>query len=126
MHLRHHYVSDQQVNIFRMLLDKLYGVHRSMRRKDRVAQIFENHLTEVQDRFIVFDQQDGFRACPALAGCLLRRDLSGFSLEPRQVDSKCGSFPRFACNINKTVVLFDDAVDGGQSQSGSLAHVLWW
>ncbi len=41
VHLRHHHVGDQQVNIFRMFLGKMYGVYRSMRCKDRAAQIFE-------------------------------------------------------------------------------------
>ena len=124
VHLRHHHVRDQQVKISRMLLGKMDGVYWSMRRKHRVTQVFENHLAEVQDRFIVLDQQDGFRACRALAGHLPRGDLCGFSLEPRQVDFKRGPFPRFAGNINKTVVLFDDAVNGGQSQPGSLAQFL--
>ena len=61
VHLRHHHIRDQQLDVSRMLLDKMSGTSRCRRCKDLVAKVFENHFAQVQDRFIVFDQQDGFR-----------------------------------------------------------------
>src|SRR5512145_2006973 len=42
----------------------------------------------------------------------------------RHIDFKGGSPPRLAINVDVTVILFHNAVDRGQSQSGSLSNVL--
>ncbi len=55
--------------------------------------------------------------------CLLRRGFGGLHAVCRQIEPERGALPWFAFDVHETAVLPDNTIDGGQSQTGALAHV---
>jgi len=73
----------------------------------------------------IFNQQNRLRAADTY--CVWDRCLRRFQglRADGQVHTERAAFAKFAVNIDEAVVLLDDAVDGGQAESGSLADFLF-
>ena len=67
----------------------------------------------VKDRFIIFDQNDGLRACRG-SPATLRMRLHAIRLEPGQINLEVAPCPCSAFSVYKTIVLFNNAVSSGK------------
>src|SRR5262249_9166038 len=110
--------------------DQINGVAVSFEDVDRLLPIFcRQHavsetlqylLGRVAQVVVVFRDENAFRS-PAHGEYGLFFSYVGRTVAKRQVNAEGRSQARRAVHVNEALVLLDDAVDGGQSQTGAAA-----
>ena len=89
--------------------------------QDTIAKAFEEQTGDRAQGLFIFDQQDGFVAAGRLG---LRRPVvqsRAGTFQGREVDSECGADANLTGHLDPTLVLLDNAIDGGEAQTGAFA-----
>src|SRR5258708_23447489 len=96
----------------------------AFRYEDGIALGGECRACKLADGCVILDEEDGFRS-PLIDRlvCLNRWRHAGF-LDAREIDLEGCAFAGLAVNPNVAAALLDDAVDGGEAQSGPAAASL--
>ena len=121
-HFRHHYVRHEQLNAFRVFTHYLESISGVGSRYDFVSQLIEKSCGESEQRFLVFYKQNGLRSSGCFGQLGFNMGDCCLRLELRQVDPEGCSLAWFAIDVDETVVLLDDTIDGGQPESRSLSQ----
>ncbi len=116
-------IGQQQVDPAVVVLGQGQGFFGGISDQGLVAQSGEHSAGEFEYRGLVLDHQDGLSpAGDRLLPFIFSGGAAG-TVMPGQVDLEGRAFLFFAVDIDEAVVLFDDAVDCGQAQSGPFAHL---
>src|SRR5665647_2276429 len=111
------------MNFARVFLGKIQGMTGEIGGQHRISEFFQNLPGKVQDRCFVFDDEDDFTVPDGedLFGAFLSGFARRFSMAGK-VDFEGSALSRFTVDVDETVILLDDAIDGGKSQTRALAH----
>ena len=121
---RHDHVGEQQRDAFVMRVPGGEGFESIACLEDFVAIFFQAALDDGAHGRFVLDEENGFR--PTGHGALIgaRVACGRGAARGRQVDLEGRALPELALHFDPALMLFDDAVNGGESQTGALAKFL--
>ena len=124
VHLRHHHIGDQQVNVARMLFDQTYRLLRCIGEQTPYTPTFEDHLAEFQIAFSSSTISTVSVPSGVVSAALSTRVSADAGTVARKIDFESRSLPRLAVYVDETFVLPDNAVHRGQTQTGALPYAL--
>ena len=124
VHLGHHHIGHEQLDLPGVLPGEFEGLSRRVRRQNPVAQTFEHGLAHLQQGRFILNQQDGLRTATGTLCLFLRRGRRRRAGGARQIEREGGPRKGGASDVDHAVVLSDDAVDRGQAQADPLAEFL--
>ena len=107
-----------------MLFPEIERLNSRDGQQHRITAALQEIADEQAHGLFVFHDQDDFIATRQIVSdrrCFLFR-MNVFG--GRQVDAKRRSFVHLTVNFDPAVVLFDNGINGGESQAGSLAGFL--
>src|SRR5215469_10882390 len=102
----------------------LFGVLRVQRRNYLIASFAQNRLDQLTQRFLVFDEQDSFRAALRPSRGWRERSFLDQFVHAWQVNLERAAFPRFAVNPDIAAALFHNAVYGRKAKTRAAAAFL--
>ena len=120
----HDQIRKQQVNLFFALAPDLEGSCPGFGLQHTVPVPRQHAANQLADRRFILNHQDSFGA--AARGLLVRLilgNLGDFTAQGYE-DLERRASADFALNLDPTLVLFDDAVNGGKAETGALADFL--
>src|ERR1035441_4581750 len=120
----HHHIGKQQVDFAIELVPDAQSFGPGTGLEHSVGLAFEKVADELAQHLLVFDHQDGFFA--AADGLQNHGSLGGGlggALGGGEIDLECGADADLAGDFGPALVLFDDAINGGQPQAGALADL---
>src|ERR1039458_9621200 len=120
----HHHIGKQQVDFAIELVPDTQGFGAGPGLEHPVGLAFEKVADELAQHLLVFDHQDGFFTAADRLGHhgSLGGGLGGTS-GGGEIDLERGADANLAGDFGPALVLFDDAVNGGQAQTGALANL---
>ena len=119
---RHVVIGDQQLEPFRIGSDQVECLLRKTDGGDGIADIFQDPRGGVELIFIVLDKEDG-AVSAAEKDILLFREVVCRG-DFREEEPEGGSLPLFTVNPKSPLMGLDDAMNHGQTETGSLGLVL--
>ena len=128
VHLRHHHVRDQQVDRPGVAFQNLQRGLAVVRLEHLVTLVLERPADKGADRILVLDKQNNLGSGQVPGDGVFLGRLGGFNffggIKRRKENIKSRALPFLAVDKDRAPGLGNNAVGGGQSEAGSLAHLL--
>ncbi len=119
----HHEVGEEQIDIRFVLLPDHSGIVAAAGLQNPVSMFLKNAGDEFAHGALILDEQNSFRAAAHTDQRRRFFRLDFFRADVRNINAKGRAFANGAFNFNPTLMLLDDAVNGGQPKAGAFADV---
>ena len=121
----HDHIGQQQVHFSLAGLPYFQGFHAGFRLQNAIIIFLEHLGHEFAEHRLILHQQDGFPpAARDLERFILVVRLDGNRVQRGKENAEGGALADFAGHLHPALMLFRDAVNGGQPQAGAAADFL--
>src|SRR5579859_2807698 len=121
---RHDDVGEKQIDAFRAVATDGNGGLRRIRHERRIARGGKRFAGQFANLFVVFDEENCFRAAMGGGVCLLKCERIGWRSDQGKINLERRAAAGLAINPDVAAVLFEDDVDHREAETRAFADFL--